>query len=109
MSRMSFSARLSVAPTVKVKPFPMSWVSGLAAVAPLPLLALSAIVGGMRSFWKPPGLGAASHAHPASARTHIPHRIATARPCRIETPGLLPGAGRHQVVDDVRRDENQQV
>src|SRR2546430_1169330 len=37
---------------------------------------------------------------PTPDSTPLPHKNA---------PWLLPGAGRHQVVDNVRRDENQQI
>src|SRR5712691_13495213 len=106
---MSFSARLSVAPTLNVSPLAICCVSAVAAVAPLPLVAVSVIVGLIRSGVKPPGLRWDSHAQPASARTHSPHRVALARLSRIETPGLLPGAGRHQVIDDVWRDQYQEI
>src|SRR6266566_932477 len=106
---MSFSARLSVAPALNDKPLPICCVSAVAAVAPLPDDAVSVIVGLIKSGVKPPGLRADSHAQPASARTHNPQSVAPARPRCIETPGLLPGAGRHQVIDDVWRDQNQEI
>src|SRR5260370_17445324 len=69
----------------------------------------STMVGGMRSGMNPPGVRDVSHPHIVVARTVVPQKSCFARCCRIYAPGLLPGAGRHQVVDDVRRDENQQI
>src|SRR6185295_2568273 len=101
---MSLSARLSVAPTVKLMPPAIGCVS----IAGLVFASVNEIVGGTRSGWNPPGVREDSHAHPASARMQPAHRIRTARDCGIKD-SLLPGAGRHQVVDDVRRDEDQEV
>ena len=76
---MSLSARLSVAPTVKFRPFAICWVS----MAGWALGLFKMIVGGTRSGWKPPGERDDSHAHPASADTTLTHTIATARPRSI--------------------------
>src|SRR5690242_4069296 len=97
---MSFKPRLSDAVTLKLRPLAISCVSAVE---------LSAIEGGMTSRWTPPGLRAVSHAPTAPASATIPIHVRRPRTDRIERSWLLPGAGRHQVVDDVRRDENQQI
>src|SRR6266496_6083290 len=97
---MSLRPRLSDAVTLKLRPLPICCVSDAA---------LSAIAGGITSRCTLPGLRAVSHAPAPSPSATIPHHVPTPRTGRIERSWLLPGAGRHQVVDDVRRDQNQQV
>src|SRR5438128_6259150 len=73
--------------------------------------AVSVMLGGVRSRWMPPGLRVVSQAPPqmAATQTTIPQSARTLRPARIVAPGSVPGARGHQVVDDVRRDQDQQV
>src|SRR5213078_4373601 len=87
---MSLSPRLSVAVTLKLSPFLMSCVSAPA----------NWMVGDMRSRCTPPGCPA-GRTPPTADLSRVP--------AAYQAPGLLPGVGRHQVVDDVRRDQNQQV
>src|SRR5882672_12662373 len=56
----------------------------------------------------PPGLRVVSHADRAMTETTSPQSNVPRCACRMCSPGLLPG-GRHQVVDDVWRDQNQQI
>src|SRR5437764_9577169 len=95
---MSFKPRLSVATTLKLRPPAMSCVSDAV---------VSWIVGGTTSRCTPPGLRVVSHPKRAPASAHIPH--GSPRPRRIIGSRLLPGVGRHQVVDYVRRHQNQQI
>src|SRR5437773_9387993 len=97
---MSVGPRLSVAVTPKLSPPARCWVS--AAV-------VSRMLGGTgsRTIW--PGLRDVSHAPTAPTSAHIPHSSPALRPCRIRGSRLLPGVGRHQVVDDVWRDQNQEI
>src|SRR5437016_14024366 len=94
---MSFKPRLSVATTLKLSPPLMSCVSAPA----------NWMVGDTTSRCTPPGLRDVSHPQKAPTSAHIPH--SSPRPRRIMAPRLLPGVGRHQVVDYVRRDQNQQI
>src|SRR2546422_3665035 len=98
--RIVLSDRLSDAVTVKLRPPAMSSVS---------LAVLRVMLGGVRSFWTPPGFRVVSHAQTAAAQTTIPHSARTPRPARIVAPSSVAGARGHQVVDDVRRDQDQQV
>src|SRR2546430_4337305 len=94
---MSLSPRLSVAATLKLSPPLMSCVSAPA----------NWMVGDTTSRCTPAGLRVVSHPQKAPASAHIPH--SSPRPRRIRGSRLLPGVGRHQVVDYVRRDQNQQI
>src|SRR6267378_8047627 len=97
---MSFKPRLSVAATLNVRPAAMSCVSAEV---------LNLIVGATWSRWIPPGLRVVSHAQRAPASAPIPHTSPALRPSGIIGSRSLPGVGRHQVVDYVRRDQNQQI
>src|SRR2546421_7987974 len=94
---MPLSPSLSVAATLKLRPPAMSCVSAPA----------SWMVGDTTSRCTPPGLRDVSPPQKAPASAHIPH--SSPRPRRITGSRLLPGVGRHQVVDYVRRDQNQQI
>src|SRR2546428_3646330 len=98
--RIVLSDRLSDAVTVKLRPPAMSSVS---------LAVLRVMLGGVRSRWIPPGFRVVSQAQTVAAQTTVPHSARTPRPARIVAPSSVPGARGHQVVDDVRRDQNQQV
>src|SRR5467141_1821544 len=101
MKLMVFSARLSTAETLKRRPPAMSCVS--------PAVLVRVMEGGVKSRWIPPGLRVVSHAPAHRARTETTTPQSTVpRACCMCSPGLLTG-GRHQVVDDVRRDQNQQI
>src|SRR5262245_8607743 len=97
MMRMSFSARLSVAFALNDMPFAIAWVSCVVE---------RMICGGTRSRWKPPGFFADSHAQPARASAVPTQTTALTRPDVMRILLSLPD---NQVVDDVRRDQNQQV
>src|SRR5436189_4205207 len=97
---MSFRPRLSVALTVNDSP---------AAICCVSAAGLSTMTGASTSGWMRLGFRAVSHAPTAPASATSTHQPRTPRLCCIERSWLLPGAGRHQVVDNVRRDENQQI
>src|SRR5712691_12261585 len=67
------------------------------------------MTGGTRSRWTPPGLRDVSHAPTALTSTPIPHSSFLPRPRDIIGSRLLPGVGRHQVVDYVWRDQDQEI
>src|ERR1041385_7449588 len=106
---MLFSDRLSAALMLNRRPPEMSCVS--------PALFVREMTGGVTSSCWPLMLRVVSHAHSTSASAPIPH-IAVPRldiPISVLSAiapvvvrRLLPG-GRDQIVDDVRRDENQQI
>src|SRR6266536_2446157 len=98
--RISFSAMLSMADTLKCSPLAMGCVS--------PAVLLNVMFGSWVSGWRPPMCRVVSHAHRARAETAIPQSAVPRRACRMCSPGLLPG-GRHQVVDDMGRDQNQEI
>src|SRR3989454_5855565 len=79
------------------------------ATSSVSLGVLRVMLGGVRSLGTPPGFRVVSHAQPAAAQTPIPHSARTPRPARIVAPSSVPGARGPQVVDDVRRDQDQQV
>src|SRR2546428_3642111 len=102
-----FNARLSTAETLKRGPPAMSWVS--------PAVFDSTMLGGVMSRWMPPMLRAVSHAHTASAsaptlNNAVPRLIRTSRIATLSAirRGLL-ARRRDQIVDDVRRDQDQQI
>src|SRR5439155_15105465 len=100
VSRISFNARLSIADTLKRSPSAMACVSET--------VLLNVMLGFCVSGWTPPMWRVVSHAQRASAETRIPQSAVPRGTCRMCSPGLLPG-GRHQVVDDVGRDQNQEI
>src|SRR5437773_6533149 len=102
-----FNARLSTADTLKRRPPAIACVSPAAFV--------SVMAGGVTSRWMPPMLRAVSHAQTASAsalalNSAVPRLIRTSRIATLSCclPGLL-AARRDEIVDDVRRDQNQQI
>src|SRR6201988_4261123 len=109
VSSMLFSARLSTAETPNASPFAMSCVSDPVTV--------KVIAGSVTSRWMPPGFRVVSHAQMASARALIPHSAVPRVITRISSPGLyrparprgLLARGRDEIVDDVWRDQNQEI
>src|SRR5690242_391223 len=97
---MSLRLRLSDAVTVNTRPLAICCVSAVV---------VSAIDGGMTSRCTPPGLLAVSQPQTPAMSAILPHHVRTTRTRDIERSWLLPGAGRHQVVDDVRRDQDQEI
>src|SRR6266568_1425221 len=102
-----FNARLSTADTLKWRPPAIACVS--------PAVFVSVMAGGVTSRWMPPMLRAVSHAQTASASaltqsSAVPRLIRTSRMATLSCclPGL-PAARRDEIVDDVRRDQNQQI
>src|SRR6266702_2335291 len=102
-----FNARLSTADTLKWRPPAIACVS--------PAVFVSVMAGGVTSRWMPPMLRAVSHAQTASASaltqsSAVPRLIRTSRIATLSCclPGL-PAARRDEIVDDVRRDQNQQI
>src|SRR5690349_23184884 len=67
------------------------------------------MVGGVTSAITPPGFRAASQPRAPAMSAILPRQVRTTRSRGIERSWSLPGAGRHQVVDNVRRDQDQQI
>src|SRR4029077_6380324 len=103
---MLSTAMLSAALTLKLSPLEMVWLSTLGVTL---LGVVRVIRGEMLSRETPPVLAAVSHPPSTAAPSATAPNSRTYRPARIRTPASVPGAGGRQVVDDVGRDQDQQI
>src|SRR5690349_23494539 len=99
-------AMLSEAVTLKDRPLEMVWLSTFGWIL---FGVVSVSRGEMLSRETPPVLAAVSQPPSMIAPKATAAYRRTFRPANIGTPASVPGAGSRQVVDDVGRDQDQQI
>src|SRR5690349_4209082 len=100
------TAMLSEAETLNERPPVMVWLSTLGVTL---FGVVSVSRGAMLSRETPPVLAAVSQPPSTIAPKATAAYRRTFRPASIRTPASVPGAGSRQVVDDVGRDQDQQI